>query len=172
MSDIHDHIHQHSSEIVEMTQRLFRLRKRFRVEMPENIATLKKRINESNLQGKTGGVIDFDTFYNIGIIFSRHAGSITMGELSHDLGIPLSSATRTMDWYVRNEYARRSSDPQDRRVVRVELTEAGKEIYHTIHERFMENIERIMGSLSAEERITFNSLLRKVLDAFENENEN
>jgi DNA-binding MarR family transcriptional regulator len=161
----------YSPDVIEMVQRLFRLKGRFRIGIPENLSNLKKRIQETNRAGKAGGVDDFDTFYNIGIIFSRHDGPISMGELSHDLDIPLSSATRMMDWFVTNGYAQRLPDSQDRRIVRVELTQDGQEIYRTIHNHIMQSIERIMGQLSPEERGTFQSLLRKVLDAFEQENQ-
>jgi DNA-binding MarR family transcriptional regulator len=156
-------------EIVEMTQRLFRLRNRFRVGIPENLATLKKRIQDSRLEGKAGGVSDFDTFYNVGIVFSRYKDPITMGELSRDLNVPLSTATRIMDWFVSHGYVQRFSDAQDRRVVRVGLTEAGQEIYRTINETFMESIERFMRKLTSEERDIFHALLCKILDAFEEE---
>jgi DNA-binding MarR family transcriptional regulator len=154
-------------EIVEIMQRVFRLKNRFRVGVPENIVILRERIRASNLGGKTGYSNDFDLFHNVGLVFSRHDGPISMGELSRDLNIPLSTATRTMDWMVENGYAQRLPDPQDRRIVRVELTEAGLEIYGAINQFFMERIEQFMGQFTPEERETFTSLLSKVLDALE-----
>ncbi len=155
-------------EIVEIMQRIFRLKDRFRAGVPENIAILRKRILESNFGGKSmSHVNNFDLFHNIGLVFSRHEGPITMGELSHDLNIPLSTATRTMDWFVENGYAQRLPDPQDRRIVRVDLTDAGREIYAMINQFFMERIERMMGQLTPQERETFTALFLKVLDALE-----
>ena len=156
-------------QIVEIMQRVFRLKNRFRVGVPENIAILRQRIRESNLGGKTGHFNDFDLFHNVGLVFSNHEGPITMGELSRDLNIPLSTATRIMDWMVENGYAQRLPDPQDRRIVRVGLTEAGQEIYTAINQFFMERIEKIMGQLTAEERETFTALFCKVLDALESQ---
>lgn len=156
-------------EIADIMQRIFRLKNRFRVGVPENIVILRQRIHESNLGGKTGHFNDFDLFHNVGLVFSRHDGPITMGELSRDLNVPLSTATRIMDWMVENGYAHRLPDPQDRRVVRVGLTDAGQEIYATINQFFMERIEKIMGQLTAEERQTFTALFCKVLDALEKE---
>ena len=72
-----------------------------------------------------------------------------------------------MDWLVDNGYAQRLPDPQDRRIVRVGLTDAGQEIYTTINQFFMERIEQLLGQLVPEERETFLSLLCKVLDALE-----
>jgi DNA-binding MarR family transcriptional regulator len=154
-------------QIAEIMQRIFRVKDRFKVGVPENIVILRKRIIESNLGGKAGHFDDFDLFHNVCLAFSRHEGPITMGELSRDLNVPLSTATRTMDWLVDNGYAQRLPDPQDRRIVRVGLTDAGREIYTTINQFFMERIEQLLGQLVPEERETFLSLLCKVLDALE-----
>ncbi len=160
---------QYTPEIAEMIHRMFRLRKRFRVGLPDNLALLKKHIRASHLAGKVEDINDFDLFYSIGIIFSRRSEPMTMGELSHDLEVPLSTATRIMDWMVSNGYAQRSPDPEDRRVVRVALTEAGQAIYRMINEFFMERIGRFFGYLTPMECETFLSLLRKVLDGLEKE---
>jgi DNA-binding MarR family transcriptional regulator len=158
---------QYSPEIVEIMQRIFRLRNRFKADVPENITILKKRIRESNLGEKAGHSNDFNLFHNVGLVFSRHEGPITMGELSRDLNIPLSTATRTMDWLVNNGYAQRLPDPGDRRIVRVGLTDAGQEIYGTINRFFTEHIEQCLGQFTPEERQTFVLLLCKMLDALE-----
>src|SRR5574340_557741 len=51
----------------------------------------------------------------------------TMGELSAELGIPLSSATRIADDLVRAKFVDRRGDPDDRRVVRLCLTHTGRQ---------------------------------------------
>jgi DNA-binding MarR family transcriptional regulator len=158
-----------SLEMKEMVQRLFRLRHRFRVGFPENIADLKKRLLKTNQGNPAEGVSDFDLFYNVGIAFSRQPGSLTMGELSRHLNVPLSTATRIVDWLVNNGYAQRLPDPDDRRVVRVALTEAGGAIYREIDSFFMERIERLMRGFTIEERNTFHGLLQKIVITLEQE---
>lgn len=156
-----------SSDVIKLFQRVVRLRSHFRVVLPENMATLKKQIHESNLSGKSAGINDAGLFYNVGNVFSRHEGPITMGELSRELGVPLSTATRTMDWLVNNGYAERLPDPNDRRIVRVGLTRAGKDTYRAISTFMLERAEQAMSQLTPAERETFISLLNKVLNAFE-----
>ena len=90
-----------------------------------------------------------------------------MGELSRDLEVPLSTATRTMDWLVNNGYAQRLPDPKDRRIVRVELTGKGKETFQAISTFMLGKVEQAMSPLNTAERKTFLTLLNKVLDAFE-----
>lgn len=159
-----------SSEIVKLLQRIVRLRSHFKVVPPENIAALKKQIYELKVSGKGAVIEDPGLFFNAGSVFSRHAGPITMGELSRDLEVPLSTATRIVDWLVNNGYARRLPDPKDRRIVRVELTGKGKETYKAISTFVLARVELAMSKLNTAERVTFLSLLNKVLDAFEQGN--
>jgi DNA-binding MarR family transcriptional regulator len=90
-----------------------------------------------------------------------------MGELSRALQVPLSTATRIMDWLVKNGYAGRLPDPEDRRIVRVTLTETGQEMYYTINDYLMERFEKLMGQFSLQERESLLSLLSKLSDALE-----
>jgi DNA-binding MarR family transcriptional regulator len=156
-----------SPETVKLLQRIVRLRSRFKVIAPENLVALKKQIHESKPSGKEAGIEDAGLFYNAGSVFFRYEGPITMGELSRDLEVPLSTATRTMDWLVNNGYAQRLPDPKDRRVVRVELTEKGKGTFQAISTFMLDRVEQAMSPLNATERKTFISLLNKVLDAIE-----
>jgi DNA-binding MarR family transcriptional regulator len=156
-----------SPDAVKLMQRIVRLRSRFKVIMPENISLLRKQIREFALSGKGAGINDAGLFYNVANVLSRYEGPITMGELSHDLEVPLSTATRTMDWLVKNGYAQRLPDPNDRRVVRVELTETGNKTYQAISTFMLEKVEQALSQLTPAERDQFLSLLDKVLNAFE-----
>jgi DNA-binding MarR family transcriptional regulator len=90
-----------------------------------------------------------------------------MGDLSRSLGMPFSTATRTADWLVDNGYVQRLADPEDRRVVRVELTEAGKEAYRAMNSRLLEGAELFMHNFSLEERKELGRLLGKLVDNLE-----
>ena len=160
----------HSSgtpEAVKLLQRIIHLRSHFKVVPPENIATLRKKIHESNLSDMGAGFGDAGLFLNAGSVFVRSEVPITMGELSRELEVPLSTATRTMDWLVNNGYAQRLPDPKDRRVVRVELTDTGKATYQAISTFMLERVEQALSPLAPAERDNFIALLNKVLKAFE-----
>jgi DNA-binding MarR family transcriptional regulator len=156
-----------SPEVLKLLRRIVRLRSRFRVVAPENIAILKKQIYDQNLSSKGAGIEDPGLFYNASTVFFHYDRPITMGELSRDLEVPLSTATRTMDWMVYNGYAQRLPDPKDRRIVLVELTSKGKETYQTISTFMLGRVEQAMNPLNTAERKTLILLLNKVLDAFE-----
>ena len=90
-----------------------------------------------------------------------------MGELSHALEVPLSTATHIVDWLVKNDYARRLDDPEDRRIVRVTLTEGGQDMYRAINEFITQRIEHFLSQFSPEDRENLLSLLNKVIDTLE-----
>ena len=156
-----------SPETVQLLQRIVRLRSHFKFILPENISLVKKQILESDLSGKGAGINDGSLFFNACEVFSQYQGPISMGELSRDLQVPLSTATRSMDWLVKNGYAQRLPDPNDRRIVRVELTETGKDTYQAIRIFILGRVEKILSQLTPAERDIFITLLNKVLNAFE-----
>ena len=154
-------------DIVDILLRLFYLRRRFRGKLPEQIVNIKTSIKEHNLREKIEQINDRDVFFTIGFVFSRRSMPVTMGDLSRILGVPFSTATRTVDWLVNNSYAQRLSDPEDRRVVRVELTAAGKELYGSMNDLLLESAEQLLNDFSLEERKEFGRLLGKLVDKLE-----
>ena len=156
-------------ELKSVLQSLFRLRHHLRMVHPEDIHALKKRLFKNERSNPDENVTDFDLFYNVGTIFSQGPGSLTMGELSQALDVPLSTATRIADWMVGNGYVERLPDPDDRRVVRVALTPAGQAIYREIDAFFMERIEKLMSDFTPDDWATLIRLLRKIIHTLEQE---
>ncbi len=154
-------------DIIDILLRLFYLRRRFRGKVPEQILNIKASIREHNLREKIEQINDRDVFFTLGVVFSRQSVPITMGDLSRILGMPFSTATRTADWLVDNGYVRRLADPEDRRVVRVELTRAGKELYRAMNNLLLESAERFLHNFSLEERQELGRLLGKLVDNLE-----
>jgi DNA-binding MarR family transcriptional regulator len=154
-------------EVSEIVQRLMRLRPGWRGTVPENLLKLRNQYLASRPATRPSGPHEFNLFYNVGVVLSRHPNPITMGELSHEMDIPLSTATRVMDWMVDNGYAQRLPDSEDRRVVRVALTPASLEVYRTMNEFVLQRAEAILAQFTSQECDLFLSLLRKVLDALE-----
>lgn len=88
--------------------------------------------------------------------------SLTMGELSRSLSVPLSTATRLANWLVDNEFVDRSSDQLDRRVVRVCLTGRGKEIHEKIEDYTGERLKQILSCLTVDEQTMLFALIGRV----------
>lgn len=153
--------------IIDILLRLFYLRRRFRGKLPEQILNVKANIQEHNLREKIEQISDQDVFFTIGFVFSRQSEPLTMGELSRILGLPFSTSTRTADWLVDNGYLERQVNPEDRRVVRVTLTEAGKELHQAMNDLLLERAEMFLYNFSPEERQEFGRLLGKLVDNLE-----
>lgn len=146
---------------------LLRLMPRLKPVLPEDLARLKERLRALHPEGGAERVADFELFFRIGGVLARRSDPLTMGELSAALGVPLSTATRMVDWLVDGGYAERRSDPDDRRIVRVALTETGRELYQTIRAFIRERIEQVLSRFTPEEREQLVVLLRKLVTTLE-----
>jgi DNA-binding MarR family transcriptional regulator len=104
---------------------------------------------------------DNDVLFRVGVTISG-APSLSMGELSEALSVPLSTATRVVDTLVEKGYVYRFNDPEDRRVVRVAFTPKGKKLYRFIESRIVERVRKITTYLTKEELATLTRLLTKV----------
>jgi DNA-binding MarR family transcriptional regulator len=91
----------------------------------------------------------------------------TMRELSSALSVPLSTATRMVSLWVDNGWARRLSDPDDRRIIRVALTDSGRRIHDIMEDFLGQHARKVLGCLTAEERIILLTLIGKVASTME-----
>jgi DNA-binding MarR family transcriptional regulator len=78
-------------------------------------------------------------------MLERH-GEARMSEVSDKLGVALSTATQIADRLAARGWVRRESDPEDRRVVRLMLTEEGRRL---ASERRAERHARLHAMLSS-----------------------
>jgi DNA-binding MarR family transcriptional regulator len=89
----------------------------------------------------------------------------TMGELSRALALPLSTTTNVMDFLVKNGYCKRFSDRNDRRIVRVALTDVGRRNLEVGDKYIAQRGKEILSSLTSEEQTTFLKILNKIAKA-------
>ena len=86
----------------------------------------------------------------------------TMGELSKALSLPLSTMSRIISMLEEQGFAKRLPDAEDGRVVRVDLTDTGRQIYEAMLSHGVRNAQRILDCLTVEEQIILLTLLGKV----------
>ncbi|GAA4010204.1 hypothetical protein GCM10022631_23450 [Deinococcus rubellus] len=77
---------------------------------------------------------------------------VRMSEVSERLGIPLSSASRTVDHLVQRGLLTRRPDQYDRRMVLVSVTPLGQSVFDIFDAAFRRHLGGLLGQLSAEER--------------------
>jgi DNA-binding MarR family transcriptional regulator len=84
-------------------------------------------------------------------ILERHDGA-RMSEISEKLGVALSTATQMADRLTARGWVRRESDPDDRRVVRLALTEEGLRIAAERRTDRRARLQAMLGALEPEAR--------------------
>jgi DNA-binding MarR family transcriptional regulator len=133
--------------------------------LPADLAQARERLQlSSGPFSKQFGDNQLMVFYRLALILSQREASLTMSEFGDSLAVPLSTATRAVDWLVQSGYVERRQDPEDRRIVRVALTENGKELYKTLNKFVTKHVEQILRHFTANERVTLIALMSKVVD--------
>ena len=74
-------------------------------------------------------------------------GDLTMQGLAQRMHLAISTMTRVVAQLVRQGYARRRRDPEDRRVVHVAITPRGNEVMATITRSLVESQKTILKAL-------------------------
>ncbi|MFC2038460.1 MarR family transcriptional regulator [Chloroflexota bacterium] len=135
---------------------------RFESTLSNELSHIQERLQGMRSQGEGHPDTNYELFYRAcNSIYPE--GNITMGEFGNALSVPLSTATRTADWLVDNGFIERLQDPDDRRIVRVTLTEIGKETYREIDRYIRNRIQQVLSTLTKEEQAILLTLIGKVV---------
>jgi DNA-binding MarR family transcriptional regulator len=155
-----------SREIVSLWEDIVCLHAYQKSLVPANLIRAKKRLAQLSAQGNARHFTDQPFFfYRVCVIIARQNGTVTMGELGHALGVPLSTTTRLVNRLAAGGYVKRAHDPADRRIVRIALTAEGHALYRAIHDFAQQRVQAALRHFSARERRTLLVLLRKALPA-------
>jgi DNA-binding MarR family transcriptional regulator len=99
----------------------------------------------------------------------RQTPRVPVSELAAAAGVAAPTATRMLDGLVRDGIAQRLPCENDRRVVHIALTEAGREAVEAAAERIEAARERVRDQLSPAEREQAAALLRRLAGVVEEE---
>ena len=145
-----------------LMQRIVRLRPRFVA--PEPLARFKRELE--SLPGGEGKADDHHSGLRVLIVLAQADHAPSMGELGADLGLPLSSATRMIDWLVASSFVERVDDPHDRRAVRIRMTAKGHKVYQAFAEFNRQRIGRLLTAFTTAEQAQLLKLMNRLLDSF------
>jgi DNA-binding MarR family transcriptional regulator len=151
------------TQFVDLLQRFIRLRPK--LIFPDHVVRFKQQMIEKFRNSTMGGVEDYHFIFHIFVILSQKEKPPTMGELSAELNTPFSTSTRIVDGLVQGQFLERFSDTDDRRVVRVRMTETGRSFYQTFLGFNQERIELLLKDFSDEEKSQLYFLMNKLLDS-------
>ncbi|WP_407571925.1 MarR family winged helix-turn-helix transcriptional regulator [Deinococcus altitudinis] len=91
-------------------------------------------------------------FHSVFRIVQATPGGCNMGDVSEQLGIPLSNATRVIEQMVQRKLLERRSSAEDRRIILIQVTPSGEQVYHAFDEAFRQRLEQLLGQFTPEER--------------------
>jgi MarR family 2-MHQ and catechol resistance regulon transcriptional repressor len=91
-----------------------------------------------------------------------HKGTLPVNTLGKKLLLTSGSITTAVDRLVSRGLVSRQEHEADRRIRLVELTKAGRKLIAPAFERHATDLETIVGALSAKERATLITLLKKL----------
>jgi DNA-binding MarR family transcriptional regulator len=150
------------SRIASLVHDFHQIGMRFDALLPRELEQLRDLLDGMQIGDRPNRLINYHLFYRI--IFNLYrVTNMTMSELGHTLSAPFSTATRMVDWFVDNGYAQRLPDPEDRRVVRVALTDSGRELYQTIERYMVQHFRLVLSPLTVKEQNILFRIMEKVV---------
>jgi DNA-binding MarR family transcriptional regulator len=155
-----------ADQFVELLQGFIQMRPKLIA--PEHAPHFRKQMESL----KNSGMVNFEDrplLFRILILVSRSKTPPTMGELSSELNIPLSSSTRIVDGLVNANLLERINDPLDRRVVRIQMSEFGRQFSQTATDHIKQQIISLLDNFSPVEQEQLLQLMTKLFRSLEAE---
>lgn len=155
-----------ADQFLELLHGFFRLHPK--LIKPEQQSQFKKQMEKLRKSGMTDPE-DRPILFRIFAALTHSANPPTMGELSGELEIPLSSTTRIVDLLVSNDLVTRIHDPSDRRVVRIQMSENGRRFSKIAMEFIKQRIVSLLENFEPDEQKEFLQLMTKLLNSLQRE---
>ena len=93
-------------------------------------------------------------------------GSLTMNELSERMELSCSTMTRIVDPLVNKMFVQRKSDYEDRRIVRISLTEQGQKLRLSMEKELQDFFKHVLGEVQDDELQIIVRSIEKISLAF------
>src|SRR5690625_531564 len=85
--------------------------------------------------------------------------NLTIGELSKKIGLAFSTTTDFIDRMEHNELIKRTRDQKDRRVVRIQTLDKGREIIKEVIDERRDYLRRVLDNLTSDQQKQLNEIL-------------
>ncbi len=105
------------------------------------------------------------------LLLLRQHGDMTIGELGNKMYLASSTATDLIDRMERNGLVERVRDGKDRRVVRLRMLDKGREMILRVMESRRIYLDKILASVSEEDKKVLVSSLQSIYDLMKEEYE-
>ena len=138
-------------------------------ELPQVIAAQMRRVNNliarrMNVYSKANGVEDITPMHAwiMSYLYRNREKEIYQRDIERDFSITRSTVTNILQLMEKKGYIRRMSVPQDARLKRLVLTDAGAEAHQQIMRSLRQTDQYITSLLTAEENAELLRLLNKL----------
>ncbi len=123
------------------------------------IATAK--LIKSELREKSGNAVSFDQLKTM--LYIKNHGKPTMKEIADHLAITPPSATSLVENLAKHKFVSRIFDERDRRIIRLEITPAGKKILENCYRHLLKTIERVFSNLNEKQVANLKDILKTLV---------
>lgn len=113
--------------------------------------------------------ITFQQFMVMRFIYQKDCPKMT--DLADDLKVTMGNVTTMIDRLIKQNYLIRKDDPEDRRIVRVCLTNKGKDLIKKAAEVRKKHMEIVLNKLSKEDRNSLFRIMEKLAQAIQKDRE-
>ncbi len=127
------------------------------------VPVLSRLFHEGGIEDMAGLELTIPQFIVLSAISRK--GSPKMTDLAHEMNTTLGNVTTIVERIVKEGYLERGSDPDDRRIVRVALTNKGKTFMKKAAEHKRKNFGKIFGKMEEADRKTVLNIMKKLADA-------
>jgi len=152
----------YDSQVTAVVHGFMQVWNRFEATLSKELTQIQESLQGMHPERGTQQNANYELFYR-SCLSLYPEGNMSMGEFGSALAVPLSTATRIADWLVDHDYIQRFPDDDDRRVVRVALTDMGRELFRTIDRYIRQRIHQVLSTLTVEERTILLTLLSKLV---------
>ncbi len=140
-----------------------------RATLIERILRLDHRVIAALQSGQTSTWLSVDlTMTQLKVLFIVYSGSdgtATAGQIARELGVSLSTVTGIVDRLCEPGFVTRGEDPRDRRVTRVSITPAGRELIERLHRAHLARMAPLLERLDTETLVMLERALAALYDA-------
>ena len=131
----------------------------------ERITHLQRRIRHDHEETLRAFDLTWGEWKVLGTLL--HGSCDSPGELSNALELSSGAMTNRLDRLEQAGFVRRARDPEDRRGVKVELTDEGRRVWTDAASAQAQKEIRVASALTKREQQQLNVLLRKLMLEFE-----
>lgn len=129
------------------------------------VQDIMKRFHEVNASAANGPHVELNMQELRIVEFLGNEGPRMMRQLADHLTVAVNSMTSIADGLEQKGLVRRQRSEEDRRVIRVELTDSGRELYRSLIEVNLQLFRTMLRALTEDEQEIFMVLFRKIARA-------